>query len=362
MRILILGGTVFLSRAVAEAALASGWNVTCLARGTQGGPPDGCGFVRADRDDAEAYAEVGGDWDVVVDITSEPAHARRAVTRLGSRATRWIYVSSCSVYADQGVPGQDEFAAILPAYDGDGPAPREQYGEAKVACEEAVAVLGERSLIIRPGLICGPGDGSDRFGYWPARLAQGGTVLVPAIQSAATQTIDVRDLAEWIVDAARTGTSGIYNALGPSVAFGDLIDEIADVAGFSGELRWVDPDWLRDRGVAYWAGPDSLPHWLPAGFEGFAARSVDAARRSGLVWRAVRDTIHDVLRDEVARGLTRERRSGLTPTTEQRLLEELRAKCRPGGKQVHAPSTSTTGSCSTGKLTERAMKQAEAAS
>ncbi|NJC22504.1 nucleoside-diphosphate-sugar epimerase [Arthrobacter pigmenti] len=321
MRILVLGGTVFLSRAVAAAALQAGHDVTCFARGTHGPPPPGARFVQGDRDGEDAYSDLREKWDAVVDVTSEPRHASEAATALGSDAGHWTFVSSCSVYADQGTPGQDESAAILSAYDGEGPAPREKYGEAKVACEQVYAsALGGRALIIRPGLICGAGDGSDRFGYWPARLARGGTVIAPDIRNAATQTIDVRDLAAWIVRSAEAGLTGRFNALGPSVSFGDLLTRVAEITGFTGEFRWCAPSWLARQGVSYWAGPDSLPHWLPEGFEGFATRSAAAALRNGLILRSVDDTIREVLDDELDRGLDRERKSGLTPGTEQRLV------------------------------------------
>ncbi|WP_028278603.1 NAD-dependent epimerase/dehydratase family protein, partial [Arthrobacter sp. H5] len=323
MRILILGGTVFLSRRIAVMAVESGHNVTCLARGTSSAPPDGVAFIQADRDQPHAYG-LAGEWDAVVDVSSDPRQVREALTALGGRARHWTFVSSCSVYADNGTPGQDERAQLLPAYDGGGPASAEQYGEAKVACEEACAdALGDRLLIARPGLICGPGDGSDRFGYWPARLAQGGEVLAPEIRDAHTQTIDVDDLALWIVQCAENLVTGTYNALGPSIPFGELLDATVKVAGFDGGIGWAPPAWLTDCGVAYWAGPDSLPHWLPDGYEGFAARSSAAARVNGLALRPVEETIARVLEDERRRGLTRGRKSGLLPETEEKLLAEL---------------------------------------
>lgn len=322
MRILVLGGTVFLSRAVAAAAQLAGHDVTCFARGAAAAPPEGCHLVRGDRDAERAYGQLQGTWDAVVDVTSEPIHAREAAAALGGNAAHWTYISSCSVYADQGTPGKDESADLLPAYDGAGPAPLDKYGEAKVACEQAYrqSVPG-RILVIRPGLICGPGDGSDRYGYWPARFARGGTVMAPDIRDAATQAIDVVDLAQWVLRSAEAKLTGTFNALGPSVSFGDLLERTRGITGFDGEIRWCQPSWLVDQGVAYWAGPDSLPHWLPEGFDGFATRSADAAISVGLSLRPVEETIRDVLTDERARGLGRERRSGLSLETEQKLLE-----------------------------------------
>lgn len=324
MRILILGGTVFLSRRIAERALELGHEVTCLARGTVSVPPPGAAFVQADRDGATPYAGVDRDWDVVVEVSWQPHQVEDALRFLGARTGLWVYVSSCSVYADNSVPGADEGAALLPAYDGDAPAPGESYGEAKVVCEELCRrYRGNSALIARPGLICGPGDTSDRFGYWPGRLARGGTVIVPAIRGRSTQTIDVDDLASWLVSAAVRGLTGVFNTLGPSTGFGDLIDITASQVGFGGLLRWAEPDWLVGHGVAYWAGPDSLPHWLPEGYDGFASRSAAAALAEGLSQRPVEETIRRVLEDERRRGHDRERKSGLSAGTEEQLLAQL---------------------------------------
>ncbi|MBE0010210.1 MULTISPECIES: NAD-dependent epimerase/dehydratase family protein [unclassified Arthrobacter] len=324
MRILILGGTVFLSRRIAERALELGHEVTCLARGSVSMPPPGANLVQADRDGATPYAGVERDWDVVVEVSWQPHQVEDALRSLGARAGLWIYVSSCSVYADNSAPGADESAPLLPAYDGDTPAPGESYGEAKVACEELCHRYRRNgALIARPGLICGPGDPSDRFGYWPGRLARGGTVIVPAIRDRWTQTIDVDDLAGWLLTAAARGLTGVFNTVGPSTGFGDLIDRTVSVVGFEAALRWVEPGWLLEHGVAYWAGTDSLPHWLPEGYDGFASRSGEAALAEGLSQRSVEETIQRVLEDERRRGLDRERKSGLTAGTEERLLAEL---------------------------------------
>ena len=323
MRILILGGTVFLSRRIAELALDRGHQVTCLARGSSSTPPDGAVFVRADRDGPTPYADVDQDWDAVIEVSWQPRQVREALESLTARTRHWVYVSSCSVYADNTVPGEDEAAGLLPAYDDDGPALTASYGEAKVACEDLCRQYrGGHVLIARPGLICGPGDGSDRFGYWPARLARGGEVLVPAIQEAPTQTIDVDDLAEWLIAAAERRLTGVFNTVGPSVKFGDLIDITGSQVGFNGSLTWAEPAWLTDHGAAYWAGPDALPHWLPEGYEGHGARSADAALSEGLRQRPVQDTIARVLQDEQRRGLARERKSGLTPDVESLLLAQ----------------------------------------
>ncbi len=207
-RTLVLGGTAWLGRTVAQLALERGHDVTCLARGESGAVAPGVTWVRTDRADPAAYDEVRGrDWDQVVDVSRVPGHVRTALAALGDRAAHWVFVSSCSVYAEHATPGADETAPVLPAHEGD-TATVEQYGEAKVACEQlCIEALADRLLVARSGLIAGHGDLSDRFGYWPGRFAAAVTgmngwsaaapVLVPDTFDAPTQTLDVRDLAGW---------------------------------------------------------------------------------------------------------------------------------------------------------------------
>ena len=330
MRILILGGTRFLSREVARQAVARGHDVTCLARGESGPPVTGAAFITADRDaGASAYAGVSGGWDAVIDVARKPQQVQEALLALAGSAGHWSFVSTSSVYAANDTPGEDESAGTVSALEAAGgvfPGPADnEYGEGKVACEELVRDLGPgKVLITRPGLIAGPEDESDRFGYWPARLAQErGPVLIPALAEALTQTIDVRDLAAWLVSGAEAARTGTFNAMGPSVPFGELLALSRDAAGYHGSFRTADPQWLHAQGVAYWAGNESLPLWLPEGYDGFSTRSNAAAVAAGLSLRPVEHTVRDVLADEVARGLHRERKSGLSAARETALLAAL---------------------------------------
>ncbi|TDT80530.1 nucleoside-diphosphate-sugar epimerase [Arthrobacter sp. AG258] len=326
MRILILGGTAFLSKHIAAQALAAGHAVTCLARGTAGGPPRGTAWVQADRSaGAAAYAQVEGEWDAVIEVARDPGPARGALKALAARTGHWTFVSSCSAYADHSVPGAAEDAPLLPPLAPGIPSAPENYGESKVAIEAATleATAGNAHLC-RAGLISGPGDPSDRYGYWPARFARNQEpVLVPDIAAHPTQAIDVRDLAAWILAAAVQGTTGALNACGEEVPFGALVDACRETAGHQGAPATAAEAWLVAQGINYWSGPDSLPLWLPPGHEGFMARSNQAARAAGMVLRPWRETLADTLADERARGLDRPRKAGLSPEVEQRLIAML---------------------------------------
>ncbi|MET0695652.1 MAG: NAD-dependent epimerase/dehydratase family protein [Propionibacteriaceae bacterium] len=325
MRVLILGGTVFLSAALTRLALERGHQVTCLARGADHEPPAGARFVRADRDQGTpAYDGVVEDWDAVLDVSRQPRHVREALAALAERASHWTFVSTASVYAHFDDPvGMDETAELLPAFEGDGPSTPETYGEAKVACEQAcLESLGDRLHISRAGLIAGYEDLSDRFGYWPARFARTGSdpVLVPDARSDRTQVIGVADLARWLLDVAERGVSGTFNAVGDAVALGEVVDLAAQVAGSEAEQVVVDGEWLAEAGVEYWAGPESLPLWLPPTYTGFGARSNAAAVAAGLQLSPPADLMTECLDWERELGLDRERRAGLSSAREAELL------------------------------------------
>ena len=190
--------------------------------------------------------------------------------------------------------------------------------------DATLAAAGGRAHLCRAGLIGGPGDGSDRYGYWPARLARDNKpVLVPDIGGYPTQVIDVRDLAGWILLAAERGTTGALNAVGETVPFGQFLEAARAAAGHRGQIVTAGEEWLAQQGVEYWSGPDSLPLWLPPGHDGFMARSNQAAKAAGLVLRPWQETLADTLLDERSRGLDRPRKAGLAPATEDRLVASL---------------------------------------
>ncbi len=315
--ILVLGGTAWLGREIARVAVAEGAEVVCLARGVSGDVPDGARLVRADRTVPGAYDAVDREWDAVVELAYEPELVEPALDALADRAAHWTLVSSVSVYARHDEPDADESAELVEPGDTDYPA-------LKVAAERASASrLADRLHVVRPGLIAGPGDPSDRFGYWPARLGRGGRVLTPVTTDRYVQVIDVADLAEWVVRAGRTRATGTVDAVGRSHPLAHVLAETATAAGFTGELVPAADEWLLEHDVRYWAGPRSLPLWLPATHAGQSRRRNAAYRAAGGTVRPLGDTIESVLHDETARGLDRERRSGLTAAEEGQLLGAL---------------------------------------
>ena len=320
--VLLLGGTGWLSARIAEGWLARGARVTCLARG--GRPaPDGAELVVADRGESGAYDVLAGrTWDEVVDVSSDPVAVSAAVEALGERARHWTYVSSISVYTDVTEPDADESAALAEPLE---PGEEYDYPRAKAAAELAVRGRRGPTAVIRPGLIVGPGDPSDRFGYWPARfaLAGDGPVLVPVLDGASSQVIDVDDLAPFLVDVGSRGWEGTADAVGPSIPLAGVLDTARRLAGHSGRLVTADDGWLCAHGVAYWMGPRSLPLWLPPGYGASRRRRGAMYRAAGGRIRPIEETVARTLTDERARGLSRSRAAGLERAEELALLAAL---------------------------------------
>lgn len=325
--VLVLGGTAWLSGAVARSALAQGHTVTCLARGESGPVPEGAELVRGDRAGAAAYSAVADrDWDVVLDVARQPLHVRTAVEALAGRVRHWVFVSTVSVYSDDSVAGQDESGPVHERWEGPGLAAFEHYGPAKVACEHILLDALPGALVARAGLIVGYGDPSDRFGYWPARFARaadGERVLVPPA-SDPCQVVDVEDLASWLLAAGLAGTGGVMNATGPLRTLGEVVETCRRVTGSRALPVAADGTWLVEQRVEPWMGAESLPLWLPLPeYAGHATRDRSRALAAGLTTRPFEDTVRDALRWERELGLGRARRAGLSPARERDLLARL---------------------------------------
>lgn len=337
MRVLVLGGTVFVGHALAVEALRRGHDVLCAARGSSGAVPEGATLIPVDRDDPDGMAPLAGEhFDAVLDVaTMSRPWVDRALDALGDGAGHWTFISSVSAYADHTTPGQDTSGPLLPALRehsswGD-PAVRENpdiYGSIKVACEEAVRErLGERALVLRAGLITGPGDRGDRFGYWPARFAQpdrcGGRVVVPDVPDQQAQYIDVRDLAAWALHAAETGLAGVYDAVGPPWPLGELLGEIAAAVGSDAQLVPVPEQVLAGCGVQPWSGRRSLPLWLPESHRGMCSRDVSASLAAGMPVCSLEEAVAAALAREHTLGLERPRKAGLSAEEEAAVLSTV---------------------------------------
>ncbi len=327
MRILILGGTVFLGRALTDAALARGHPVTHLNRGRSSTPDARVQTVHADRtDDAALRTALGAQrWDAVIDTSGYlPQVVRGSVDALRGSGARYVVVSSISVYGEGGF-GED--APVAPPLD---PLPDamtpETYGALKAMCEAVVREgTGEAALIVRPGLIVGPHDPTDRFTYWTARIARGGRVLAPGRPGRPVQFIYVRDLADWMVRATEQGASGTFNATGPAqrTTMGELLEACARMAANGATLEWVDDAFLTGQKVGPW---NQMPLWLPDTDRlaaGFLDVPLARALAAGLAFRPLEQTIRDTLAWSATRPAEREWKAGLGAAREQELLELL---------------------------------------
>ena len=312
MKLLVFGGTKFLGRGVVEAAGAH--DVTLVNRGRTN--PDLYPDVETIELDLTADLEPlhGRQWDAAIDMdpTQLPRETRRRAEAVD--VGHYVFVSTISVYSDTSQP-IDESSAL---FDPPDPEPDafdpEQYGGLKVGSERVVQeVFGERSAIARAGLIVGPHDPTDRFTYWPRRLAEGGTVLAPGNPEQRVQLIDARDLGAFLVLLAEQRTSGIFNATGPAepLTLGETLERI----GGADRLVWVDDQMLLDAGVGPWM---ELPLWLPGEeYAGLLQADISRAIAAGLTFRPLEETARDTLEWSLEAG---EQRPTLSREKERELL------------------------------------------
>ncbi len=318
MQLLVLGGTRFLGRALVEDALARDHEVTLFNRG-QTNPelfPE-AEKLRGDRT-RDVSALAGREWDAVLDVaTLLPRVVRLSVEALRGRVGRCAYVSSVSVYADQSRPPV-EGAPLLELED---PSDEsiESYGALKAACERVVEdAFGEAATIVRPGLIVGPHDPTDRFTYWPVRVAAGGEVLAPGSPDDPVQFVDVRDLAAWILDLTERGAGGVFNATGESMPFQRLLDECRSVSGSDARFTWVPSETLLEAGVEEWMG---VPLWIASpGWDAANRVVVERAIEAGLSFRPLPETIRDTLAWHAEREWPPAEGVGLSSERERELL------------------------------------------
>ncbi|MEV5786207.1 NAD-dependent epimerase/dehydratase family protein [Streptomyces sp. NPDC052287] len=332
MRLLVLGGTEFAGRAVAQAAVGRGWEVTVFHRGLHE-PPAGVRSLLGDRTAPDGLAALAGaaaesDWDVVVDTWSAaPRPVLDAARLLADRAARHVYVSSCSVYAWAPPAGYTEDAPLVTGASKDaGPT---DYARDKLGGElAAVSAFGaERSLLVRSGLILGPYENIGRLPWWLGRIARGGPVPAPGPRDLPLRYVDVRDLAEWILGAVERGASGAHNLTSPPghTTMGELLDACVRVTGSGAELRWIEPEMILGAGVEPWT---QLPVWVPPGsdlHDALYGADVSRAVEAGLRCRDVAETVADTWAWLQAVGGTAPRRPdrppvGLPPEAEARLL------------------------------------------
>jgi 2'-hydroxyisoflavone reductase len=326
MKILILGGTVFLGRHTVEAALARGHEPTLFNRGQHNADlfPD-VEKIRDDRDPQKGGGlELlkGQKWDAVIDFCGYvPRVVAASAQALAASVDHYTFISSVSVYPDlDSVSGQNENSPVGKLTDETiEEITGESYGPLKALCEQAAeSALPGRTLTIRPGLIVGPNDPTDRFTYWPIRVAKGGDVLCPGNPNWETQVIDVRDLAEWTVRLVEDKVTGVFNATGPNrkLTFGEIIETSKTVSDSDAHFVWADEQWLLDQKVEPWLG---LPLWL--GPEGDMTVKIERAVSAGLTFRPLADTVRDTLNWDATRPKDHEWRAGLRSERETELVD-----------------------------------------
>lgn len=299
MKILILGGTVFLGRHLVDAALNAGHHVTTFRRGRERSDlPKGVATIIGDRRGDHAKL-CGGQWDAVVDCSGYfPGHVASAARCLASLAGQYIFISSVLQYADLSKPGiREDNPSAQGNFTGNPPLNERTYGPLKAMCErEVLRVFSERATILRPGYLVGPRDRSERFPTWVKRASLGGVMLVPESCSGAWQFIDTRDMAVWIISLIEKCITGIFNVTGPDQreCAGDLIDRVVNAVGANTTIRRIDADHLREAGGGRWL---DLADWAdpPVHLRGVYEVSIEKAKLAGLVFRPLEQTVQETL-------------------------------------------------------------------
>jgi 2'-hydroxyisoflavone reductase len=331
--ILFLGGTGFLGPHTVEAALRRGHKVTLFNRGkTRPGLFPELEKLQGDRDKDDLNSLKDRKWDAVIDTSANvPRWVKKAAEVLSTNIGHYVYISSVSAYADLSKPGVDEDAPVATIKD---PATEkidgQTYGALKALTEKAAqGAMPGKVAVVRPGLIVGPDDPSDRFTYWPVRVARGGEVLAPGTPDDPIQLVDVRDLGEFLVRLIEDRTTGVFNALGPekTLTMGRTLGACQEAARSNVTFTWVDSAFLEKQGVSPWS---DMPAWVPPHGEtaGFAKVSNTRAIKAGLSFRPIADTARATLDWFQTQPEERRKklRSGLTAELEAKVLAAWKAR------------------------------------
>ncbi len=332
LSILIMGGTGFLGPHIVNTAMIRGHKLTLFNRGkTHPGLFPDIEQLHGDRK-TDLSALDDRKWDVVIDTSAYiPGDVTRSATLLAPNIGQYILISTVSVYAKMDKPGMDESAPVATTDDPNAEkVSNENYGALKALCEAAaMKVMPDRTTVIRPGLIVGPGDPTDRFTYWPVRIARGGEVLAPGTPQDFTQFIDGRDLADFVVLCAEKKTLGTFNAdaQAASITMGRLLDTCKKVAKSDATFTWVDAAFLEKEKVSPWG---DMPAWIPAAGDDAAFGRVSSAKAkaAGLKYRPLDDTVRDTLawlKTEPQEHQAK-LKSGISPEREAEVLKDWHAR------------------------------------
>jgi 2'-hydroxyisoflavone reductase len=328
MKILILGGTKFLGRHLVDTTPAAGHKVTLFNRGKT----DPTLFSNRDTIIGDREQDIerlsGREWDAVIDVAGYvPRIVRISAEALKGSVKKYVFISSISVYPDFKKVGINEDDPVGKLEDETvEEITGETYGPLKALCEKTVQeIYGGRALIVRPGLIVGPYDPTDRFTYWPMRVKRGGDMITPDKPETPIQIIDVRDLSEFIIKLIEEDASGIYNATGPDhkLVMGEFLETCKRASGSKATFHWASAEFLKEHEVAPWS---DMPVWIPDSEEdaGFSRVDISKALNAGLLFRPLEDTIHDTIEWAGTRPEDHEWRAGLNPTKENILLSVLK--------------------------------------
>ena len=328
MRLLIIGGTRFAGRHLVEAALARDHTLTLFNRG-QSNPQLFPQVEQLHGDRTEDLSLLKDrSWDAVIDTSGYvPRHVRSSAQALVGQTDRYVFISTVSVYAEDNPRGMDEDSPLATLKDETAEEiTGETYGGLKVLCEKAVEeVYAELALIVRPGLIVGPHDPTDRFTYWPVRIAQGGEVVAPGNPDQPVQIIDARDMTEWIINLVEEKRSGVFNAVGPDYALTtkQMLETCVPVCNPQVQLTWVSEEFLLAHKVEPWS---EMPVWVTEKECAFDTCSNARAIAAGLKFRPLEETIRDTLEWAKTRPDDHVWRAGLTREREAELLQEWHAR------------------------------------